>query len=168
MKLAFFLQNDREQAERLADSLLSRPHDYLPIMEDALRDHVANLDAKYMTKHGECRVGIVGPFGWRRCTPRQLLSNRLSQLVRVDGIVTKCSLVRPKIVQSVHYSAHTKQFVSKSYTDITTLTSSVPSGASMPKVDEQGNQLSTEYGLCTYRDHQTIVLQETPEVTARP
>jgi DNA replication licensing factor MCM3 len=32
-----------------------------------------------------------------------------------------------------------------------------------PTKDDNGNLLSTEYGLCIYKDHQTITIQEMPE-----
>lgn len=32
--------------------------------------------------------------------------------------------------------------------------------------DDQGNLLVTEFGLCKYRDHQTISIQEMPENSA--
>lgn len=33
-----------------------------------------------------------------------------------------------------------------------------------PTEDPEGNKLETEYGLCKYRDHQTITIQELPEL----
>lgn len=32
--------------------------------------------------------------------------------------------------------------------------------------DDRGNLLVTEYGLCTYKDHQTLSMQEVPENSA--
>jgi len=32
--------------------------------------------------------------------------------------------------------------------------------------DDNGNLLVTEYGLCTYKDHQTLSMQEVPENSA--
>jgi len=61
------------------------------------------------------RIGFVGEFGPNRVSPRELTSSLISSLVNVEGIVTKCSLVRPKIVESVHYAEATGQFIHKTY-----------------------------------------------------
>lgn len=148
----------------LVNRLLGRPHDVVPVFEDALRDHLSNLDPKFLVRHPTPRVGFTGPFGWRRCTPRELLSDRLSQLVRVDGIVTKCSLVRPKLAKAVHYSKATGKFLTRRFGDVTNLTSNAGGAISMLKKDEGNNPVDVEYGQCEYHDHQTIVLQEAPEV----
>ena len=34
-----------------------------------------------------------------------------------------------------------------------------PSTAAYPTKDEDGNLLETEYGLCTFKDHQTFSIQ---------
>ncbi|ORZ40895.1 MCM2/3/5 family-domain-containing protein [Catenaria anguillulae PL171] len=39
----------------------------------------------------------------------------------------------------------------------------LPTGTMYPTTDDQGNPLTTEFGYCTFRDHQTIALQEMPE-----
>ena len=36
-----------------------------------------------------------------------------------------------------------------------------------PTEDANGNALSTEYGLCVFKNHQTICLQEMPEHVIR-
>jgi DNA replicative helicase MCM subunit Mcm2 (Cdc46/Mcm family) len=49
-------------------------------------------------------------------------------LLQVYGIVTRCSLVRPKLVKSVHYCPNTGVTTSREYRDITALTG-LPTGA---------------------------------------
>jgi DNA replication licensing factor MCM3 len=73
--------------------------------------------------------------------------------VNLQGIVTKASLVRPKMVRSVHYCEATGTTTQREYRDVTSH-DGAPTGAAYPTKDEQGNLLTTEYGLCKYRDSQ--------------
>lgn len=50
--------------------------------------------------------------------------------------------------------------------DVTSL-GGLPTGAQYPTKDDNGNLLTTEYGLCTYKDSQVVTIQELPE-TAPP
>ena len=50
-----------------------------------------------------------------RVNPRSLSAKYISKLVEVEGIVTKCSLVRPKLVKSVHYAEASGQFTTREY-----------------------------------------------------
>lgn len=43
----------------------------------------------------------------------------LGNLICVEGIVTRVSLVRPKVVRSVHYCPTTKKVMERKYTDLT-------------------------------------------------
>jgi DNA replication licensing factor MCM3 len=86
-------------------------------------------------------------------------------MVCVEGIITKCSLVRPKVVKSVHFCPTTGNFTSRDYRDITS-NLGLPTGSVYPTRDENGNLLVTEYGLCKYKDHQTLSMQEVPENSA--
>ena len=52
-------------------------------------------------------VGFEGNFGSFFVNPRTLTAGLLSKLVCVEGIVTRSSLVRPKVVRSVHYCPKT-------------------------------------------------------------
>jgi DNA replication licensing factor MCM3 len=103
----------------------------------------------------------------------------LRQLVAVEGVATKVSSIKPKVVKSVHYCAETKQHSEKDYIDATDpqlglhavdsngreqpdrIINITP--AVYPTKDKDGNPLETEFGLSVYKDHQTICLQEMPE-----
>jgi DNA replication licensing factor MCM3 len=76
--------------------------------------------------------------------------------------VTKTSLVRPKVVKSVHYNENQRKFHYREYRD-QTMTTGAASSSIYPTDDGEGNPLTTEYGYCVYRDHQTISIQEMPE-----
>ena len=107
-------------------------------------------------------VGVEGSFGANHTTPRGLTSKLLSKMVCVEGIVTKVSVVRPKVKKSVHYCPKTKKHVLRNYRDATSLDGPATSSV-YPTKDEEGNPLETEFGLCEYKDFQTVVIQEMPE-----
>ena len=142
--------------------LLEDPTECIPPFEDALQELIINHDPKALQEHQEVHIGFVGEFGYHAVSPRALTSTLISRLVAVEGIVTKCSLVRPKVVKSVHYCEATGQFLSREYRDVTSNTG-LPTGSQYPTKDEAGNLLTTEYGLCHYRNHQAVTLQELPE-----
>jgi DNA replication licensing factor MCM3 len=126
------------------------------------------------------KVSIAGPLQAMAHSPRQLTSLDLRHLVCVQGVATKVSTIKPKIVTSAHYCIETDQISRRNYVDATdpylnlasidastgeenpdrfvSVTTSVH-----PTRDEDGNPLDTEYGLSIYKDHQTICLQEMPE-----
>ena len=63
----------------------------------------------------------------------------------------------------MHYCPKTEMFHQKSYVDSTMITNEMATGAAYLQMDEEGNPLETEFGLSTYRDHQSISIQEMPE-----
>lgn len=146
----------------LLTQLVQHPTESLPAFEDALREFVKSgadtelLRLLELEKSDQLHIGLRGDFGRHEVSPRELTSNFLNRLVVVFGIVTKCSLVRPKIVKSVHYSEATRTFTQREYRDVTA-NSGAPTTAAYPQKDDSGNPLTTEYGLCTYRDNQVRV-----------
>lgn len=119
----------------------------------SLKELVASVDATYAKQHEEFYVGLEGSFGSKHVTPRTLTSRLLGSMVCVEGIITKCklircdvldwrqlltcrsssagSLVRPKVVRSVHYCPATKKTMERKYTDMTSL-DAFPSSAIYP------------------------------------
>uniref|UniRef100_A0A4W4EG71 DNA replication licensing factor MCM3 n=1 Tax=Electrophorus electricus TaxID=8005 RepID=A0A4W4EG71_ELEEL len=142
--------------------LMNNAFDELLAFQRALKDMVASIDATFAKQFEEFFVGLEGSFGSKHVTPRTLTSRLLGSVVCVEGIVTKCSLVRPKVVRSVHYCPATKKTLERRYTDMTSL-DAFPSSAIYPTKDEESNPLETEFGLSSYKDHQTITVQEMPE-----
>ena len=54
--------------------------------------------------------------------------------------------------------------MSRSYADLTSISERGPTGSAYPTQDpETGEALETEFGLSTFRDHQTLTVQEMPE-----
>ncbi|XP_041967540.1 MCM3 minichromosome maintenance deficient 3 (S. cerevisiae), like isoform X2 [Alosa sapidissima] len=142
--------------------LLKNAFSELVAFQRALKDLVSSIDATFSKQYEEFHVGFEGSFGNKHVTPRSLSARFLGNLVCVEGIVTKCSLVRPKIMRSVHYCPATKKTLERKYTDLTSL-DAFPSSSIYPTKDEENNPLETEFGLCRYKDHQTLTVQEMPE-----
>ncbi|KAG9468103.1 hypothetical protein GDO78_013748 [Eleutherodactylus coqui] len=152
----------RRKNEKRANQLMNNAFEGLVAFQRALKDFVASIDATYAKQYEEFCIGLEGSFGAKHVTPRTLTSRFLGCMVCVEGIVTKCSLVRPKVVRSVHYCPATKKTIERKYTDLTSL-DAFPSTALYPTKDEENNPLETEFGLSLYKDHQTITIQEMPE-----
>ncbi|EPQ19556.1 DNA replication licensing factor MCM3 [Myotis brandtii] len=152
----------RRKNEKRANRLLNNAFEELVAFQRALKDFIASIDATYAKQYEEFYIGLEGSFGSKHVSPRTLTSVFLSCVVCVEGIVTKCSLVRPKVVRSVHYCPATKKTIERHYSDLTTLVA-FPSSSVYPTKDEENNPLETEYGLSVYKDHQTITIQEMPE-----
>ncbi|XP_056377767.1 maternal DNA replication licensing factor mcm3 isoform X4 [Hyla sarda] len=161
-RLIVNLNELRRKNERRANILLNNAFGEVIAFQRALKDLVASIDATYAKQFEEFGVGFEGSFGAKHVSPRTLTAGYLGNLICVEGIVTKCSLVRPKVMRSVHYCPATKKTLERKYTDLTTL-EAFPSTAIYPTKDEENNPLETEYGLSTYKDHQTVSIQEMPE-----
>ncbi|KAG6552874.1 hypothetical protein Mapa_005529 [Marchantia paleacea] len=164
-RLLIDLNDLRNFSQDLTRRILQNPSEFIQPLTEAVDETTRNIDAKYIAEEEEMHVGFEGQFGFHRVTPRELLSPFLGALVSVEGIITKCSLVRPKVVKSVHYCPTTGDFTTREYRDITSPTG-VPTGSTYPTRDDSGNLLVTEYGLCKFRDHQTMSVQEMPENSA--
>uniref|UniRef100_A0A336KIG4 DNA replication licensing factor MCM3 n=1 Tax=Culicoides sonorensis TaxID=179676 RepID=A0A336KIG4_CULSO len=142
--------------------LLSNAFEEQLAFSRALKEYASTIQPSYSKNNEDFYVGFEGSFGKNHVTPRSLTSHYLGNLVCVEGIVTKVSLIRPKVVRSVHYCPATKKVIERKYTDLTSY-EGVPTGSAYPTKDEDGNLLETEYGLSTYKDHQTLSIQEMPE-----
>lgn len=143
-------------------ALLNSAFDEQMAFSRALKEYVSTVDPSYAKSQEDFFVAFEGSFGNKHVTPRSLTSIYLGNLVCVEGIVTKVSLIRPKVVKSVHYCAATKKVMERRYTDLTSF-EAVPSSAVYPTKDDDGNILETEFGLSVYKDHQTLSIQEMPE-----
>ncbi|XP_072749402.1 DNA replication licensing factor Mcm3 [Anoplolepis gracilipes] len=143
-------------------SLLNNSFEEQLAFQNALQQYISSIDIDYAKSNKDFFVAFEGSFGNKHVTPRTLTSRYLGNLVCVEGIVTKCSLVRPKVVRSVHYCDVTKTVLERAYSDLTSL-EAFPHSAIYPTTDEDGNPLETEFGLSIYKDHQTLTIQEMPE-----
>jgi DNA replication licensing factor MCM3 len=140
------------------------PAEYLPAFDKALKNVVLTLrdPSRHKIDDKPFYVAFAGSFGENHVNPRTLRAMHLGRLISMEGIVTRCSLVRPKVIKSVHYCEATKEFLSREYRDAT-MGDGIAGPSVYPTEDRDGNKLTTEYGYSTYRDHQTISIQEMPE-----
>lgn len=162
VRLIVNINDLRKKNPKRCALLLETSFEELLCFNRALKEFVASIDPIFSKQHEEFYVGFEGSFGSKHVTPRSLISKYLGNLVCVEGIVTKCSLIHPKVVRSVHYCPATKKTLERRYTDMTSLEAK-PSGGIYPTKDDDGNLLETEYGLSVYKDHQTFSIQEMPE-----
>ncbi|RDW79656.1 putative DNA replication licensing factor MCM3 [Coleophoma cylindrospora] len=165
-RLVISIDDIRTQNPVLAEGLLNKPFVVAEAFDDALKDIIKalpNTTSKQTSDDTMYYIAFSGSFGQYACNPRTLSSAHLNHMVSLEGIVTRCSLVRPKVVKSVHYNEKEKTFHFREYKDQTMTANGASTSSVYPQEDEKGNPLMTEYGYCTYRDHQTISIQEMPE-----
>ncbi|KAI6997584.1 DNA replication licensing factor mcm3 [Hortaea werneckii] len=165
-RLIVSIDEIRTHSRELADGLLNHPFDYSQAFDRALKDVVRTLGNRPAAETADETMyycAYIGSFGEYACNPRTLSSQYLNHMVSMEGIVTKVSLVRPKVVKSVHYNENKNSFHFREYRDQTMTANGAASTSVYPTQDDEGNPLVTEYGYCTYRDHQTISIQEMPE-----
>ncbi|KAF7719911.1 DNA helicase [Penicillium ucsense] len=165
-RLTVSLDEIRAHNRELSDGLCMSPFDYTQAFDHALKEVVKRLPnrpEKEKLDEVNYYCAYIGAFGDFSCNPRTLSSSHLNRMISLEGIVTKCSLVRPKVIQSVHYSERKDRFFSRKYRDQTMTASGATSLNVYPQEDEDKNPLITEYGYSTYMDHQSISIQEMPE-----
>ena len=126
-----------------------------------------DYDKEVVASHGRPCLGFDGSLGGNQVTPRGLCAQLLKQLVMVEGIVTKASLVKPKVVKAVHLNRKLNKVINvsvllsvfvdthtvkqKEYRDATSMWGN-PTPAMFLRTDPDTNDpLSLEYGLCSYK-----------------
>ncbi|OHT06440.1 MCM2/3/5 family protein [Tritrichomonas foetus] len=149
---------DKVNNSNLAQKLITNPRTCLEPLENAFNEFAGfvYIDPEHF------QVGVTGQIGDHLVTPRQLSSRFLSQMICLDGIVTKTSLVNPKLVKSAQYCPETNQFITRTFNDATSM-NDLPSRLAIPTTDLEGHQLEMEFGRSTFIDHQLITIQERPE-----
>lgn len=158
-RLVIDLGHLRRVSPVLFVDLVQRPADVISAMQRRVQENVALLDPSF--QH-EVFLGFSGAMGRNHVSPRNLSASMIGNLVKVDGIVTKCGSVRPKVTRSVHYSEPSKSFYEQLYRDSTSL-KGLPTSTVYPTKTEEGHALVTEYGLSEYKDYQLVTVQEMPE-----
>lgn len=165
----------RSMESDFAANIIKRPREYMIALQEAATDSAKTIDTSFekVLKTFDLQVGFEGSLGNNSVSPRGLNSSLLNSLVEVEGIVTKCSNVRPKLVRAVQFCPNTKEYSDRDFRDNLSIDIGIevrnaggemlPTGSTLPKEDAKQNPLEIEYGFCKYKDTQTLVLQEMPE-----
>lgn len=165
-RLIVNLDDLRDKYRHLADGLLKSPFDYIAAFDEALVNTLKRVyDSEKVDPDARSyKIGFSGSFGDHHLNPRTLQAVQLGKMISLEGIVTRCSLVRPKMLKSVHYCPDTKLFYHREYRDATSTNSNqLPTSSITPTTDDEGHPLQMEYGHCIFRDHQRVSIQEMPE-----
>ncbi len=107
----------RDHDAALAQNILDNPAAWLPSFDKTLSEKVADLNPDYGRENkvlpycvvssvhalmtgvqARFSIGFEGNFGTHHVTPKSLNATLVNKLVCIDGIVTKCSLVRYAIL----------------------------------------------------------------------
>lgn len=143
-RLTVSIDEIRNHNRELSDGLLNTPFDFSLAFDTALQNVIKTLPNRPRHELDEGVMyycAFVGSFGEFACNPRTLSSTHLNHMVALEGIVTKCSLVRPKVIKSVHYSELGNKFVSREYKDAI-MTVGATTTSVYPTEDEEGYPVS--------------------------
>ena len=186
------LNKMRESEPLLTEMLLKNPLKIIPMMEKHLNEISKGLrgEKSQQTKNTiqnkkeePLHINFRGMLGNHLVSPRGLTADLTNQYVGVQGIVTRISDIKPKLVYSVHYCDETKHGTVKEYNDQmkieeTNNTYGQPLNGNfnsgnvtgfmnnaIPTRDINQNPMTFEYGFSKFKDHQIVLLQEPPERT---
>jgi hypothetical protein len=108
----------RNRESDWAQNIVSNPREYLLALTQAAEDAVkGNLQYEKKLGTRKLQAGFEGSLGANSVSPRGLTSSHINSLVGVEGFVTKCSKVRPKMMKSVQYCPATGKYTPREYRD---------------------------------------------------
>ena len=96
-RLVISINDLRNQNRERALALLQTSFEEISAFQRALKEFVGSIDATFAKESEDFYIGFEGSFGSKHVTPRTLTATNLGNLVCLEGIITKCSLVRPKV-----------------------------------------------------------------------
>lgn len=122
-------------------------------------------EKKFPQRVEGAKVDLNGNLGANYVTPRGLKARMLNQVVRVQGIVTRATIVKTKLQKSYHYIENTKQGAVREYSDQWSIEgrNQLINSNAFPTQDQAGNAMTPDYGYCEYEDVQRLIIQEMPE-----
>jgi DNA replication licensing factor MCM3 len=150
---------DAENRTSITRELIAHPKNFQQAIIEALHDYRLEVNQKNVD---DLQFGLTGPIGDHLVSPRNLNSRFLNQIVCLDGIVTKTSLVNPKLVTLSQYCPESNQWTTTHFHSETDLTAR-PTRFAVPTKDSKDRPLEVEYGFSEFVDHQVLTIQERPE-----
>lgn len=111
---------DEDQFQGCLNDLVNNPVAHIPVFEEAIAEYATALRERAQEElppiEGErFFVGIEGAFGSLSLSPRSVETEHIGKLVAVEGISTRVSLVRPKVIKSVHFSETSFKHTTRQY-----------------------------------------------------
>ena len=189
-RISIDINRMRESEPSLVKMILKNPLKIIPLMEKKIdeisqgfKGEKAQSNTIQSKKEEKIHLNLQGMLGTHLVSPRGLTAELTNQYVGVQGIVTRISEVRSKLVYSVHYCEETKKGNIKEYNDQMKIAESsntygqpingdFEAGKAtgfmnnvIPTRDINHNPLTLEYGHSKFKNNQTILLQEPPERT---
>lgn len=194
-RLTLNLDDIRNFNQKLCNEILKNPLKCMDFLQNHLTNMIEdmnnsgdlkrqnnNTNISSIKKQDPYSINFEGAYGRNMVSPRGLTADLANNLVSVQGIVTRSSLVRPKLSNSVHFCEETRLGSVKDYSDQYAISSNnnlvgnmnslsgIANNAAyftnaVPTRDQKGNPITFEYGLSHFRDFQILYLQEPPERT---
>lgn len=150
---------DRSENSNITQDVIKNPRIYQKAINTSLNKFRRTVN---LVNDIDLTFGFTGNMGDNFLNPRTLSSRFLSQIICLDGIVTKTSLVNPKLLELTNFCEATKRISRQTFIDNTDLTQ-IPRRFAIQTKDSNENPLDVEFGLSTFVDHQIITVQERPE-----
>lgn len=161
------LDQFRQQYSLAAQDVIKRPSKYYKLGKNILeQEFTQGQKARWEGKLEHYRISFEGNLGANFVTPRGLGSKMANELVGIQGIITKMDVVKHQLEKSVHYCEKTQAFDVKDYPDNFNPEKDFEPGKTrfIKTYDENQNPLTFEYGMSSFRNMQTVVIQELPEM----
>lgn len=164
------LDSLRLRNSKCANDIVKNPTQFLNLVREWAKGQTISGESKKasnLVKQPAIRVDFEGHLGSNFVSPRGLCSRMANQLVGVQGIITKMSISRHLMSKSVHFCEKTGASTFKEYPDEYSPEEQfdLKKNKIVPKTDVNNNPLSFEYGKSTFKNFQTLVVQELPEMS---
>ena len=168
-RITLSLDTLRDQNPKCVQAIIQTPVLYHKLVKDWHKLRVEAESGKKLTsiaKEDPFRVSFEGNLGSNFVTPRGLGSKMANQLAGIQGIVTRISIARFQLHKSVHWCEKTSASSHKDYADEFAPDEEfdLKKNKTIPNTDTNSNPLEFEFGRSTFKNFQTAVIQELPEM----